>query len=51
VVGTTEIGSSVPAAAIDLPAIAAALDEALGNDLKRLVEWTLTTGQKARKVG
>jgi cholesterol transport system auxiliary component len=51
VVGTTEIGTGVPAAAPDLPAIAAALDGALGEVLKRLVEWTLTTGQKARKVG
>ena len=45
VVGTTEIGRSVPAAAADLPAIAAALDDALGKVLKRLVEWTLVTGQ------
>jgi cholesterol transport system auxiliary component len=51
VVGTTEIAGSVPAQAADLPAIAAALDDALGKVLKRLVEWTLTTGQKARKVG
>jgi cholesterol transport system auxiliary component len=49
VVGTTEIGRSVPAETADLPAIAAALDDALGKVLKRLVEWTLETGQKARK--
>ena len=48
VAGTTEIGRSVPATAGDLPAIAAAFDDALGKVLKRLVEWTLTTGQQAR---
>jgi cholesterol transport system auxiliary component len=48
VVGTTEIGRSVPAQGGDLPAIAAAFDEALGKVLKRLVEWTLVTGQAAR---
>jgi cholesterol transport system auxiliary component len=51
VVGTTEIGRNAPAAASDLPAIAAAFDDALGKVLKRLVEWTLLTGQEARKVG
>ena len=48
VVGTTEIGRSVPPEGGDLPAIAAAFDEALGKVLKRLVEWTLVTGQAAR---
>jgi cholesterol transport system auxiliary component len=47
VVGTTEIGRSVPAEAADLSSIAAALDDALGKVLKRLVEWTLATGQQA----
>jgi cholesterol transport system auxiliary component len=50
VVGTTEIGRSVPSEAPDLPSIAAALDDALGKVLKRLVEWTLTTGQHARRA-
>ncbi|HRY25492.1 MAG TPA: ABC-type transport auxiliary lipoprotein family protein [Geminicoccaceae bacterium] len=45
VVGTTEIGRTVPAAAGDLPAIVAAFDDALGKVLKRLVEWTLVTGK------
>lgn len=45
VVGTTEIGRTVPAAAGDLPAIIAAFDDALGKVLKRLVEWTLVTGK------
>ncbi len=49
VVGTTEIGRSVPAPTADLASIAAALDDALGKVLKRLVEWTLVTGQAARK--
>jgi cholesterol transport system auxiliary component len=48
VVGTTEIGRSVPAQAATLDAIAAAFDDALGKVLKRLVEWTLVTGQGAR---
>jgi cholesterol transport system auxiliary component len=48
VVGTTEIGRSVPAVAATLDATAAAFDDALGKVLKRLVEWTLVTGQEAR---
>ena len=48
VVGTTEIGRSVPAQAATLDATAAAFDDALGKVLKRLVEWTLVTGQEAR---
>ena len=48
VVGTTEIGRTVPAQAGDLPSIAVAIDDALGKVLKRLVEWTLVTGQAAR---
>ena len=48
VVGTTEIGRTVAAQTGDLPSIAAAFDAALGKVLKRLVEWTLVTGQQAR---
>jgi cholesterol transport system auxiliary component len=51
VVGTTQIARSAPAEAQDLPAIAAAFDDALGKVLKRLVEWTLVTGQQARAAG
>ncbi len=51
VVGTAAIGRSVPAQAADLPSIAAAFDDALGKVLKRLVEWTLVTGQGARGAG
>jgi cholesterol transport system auxiliary component len=50
VVGTTEIGRSVPAETPTLDAIAAAFDDALGKVLKRLVEWTLVTGQEARST-
>jgi cholesterol transport system auxiliary component len=45
VVGTTEIGRTVPARAGDLESIVLALDDALGKVLKRLVEWTLVTGE------
>jgi cholesterol transport system auxiliary component len=51
VVGTTEIGRSVVAQAANLEAIAAAFDDALGKVLKRLVEWTLRTGNEAHGVG
>jgi cholesterol transport system auxiliary component len=47
VVGSTEIGRTVPAAGGDLNAITAAFDDALGKVVKRVVEWTLTTGQQA----
>lgn len=47
VVGTTEIGRTVAASAGDLPAIVDAFDDALGKVLKRLVEWTLSTGAAA----
>ena len=47
VVGTVEIGETVTATARELEAIAAAFDEALGKVFKRLVEWTLTTGEAA----
>jgi cholesterol transport system auxiliary component len=47
VVGTTELGRTIAAQAGDPAAVAAAIDEALGQVLKELVEWTLTTGQTA----
>jgi cholesterol transport system auxiliary component len=46
--GTTEIGRTVATTGSDLIAIAAAFDDALGKVVKRIVEWTLTTGQRAR---
>jgi cholesterol transport system auxiliary component len=45
--GATEIGRTVQAAGSDLIAIAAAFDDALGKVVKRVVEWTLATGQQA----
>jgi cholesterol transport system auxiliary component len=45
--GGTEIGRTVQATGSDLIAIAAAFDDALGKVVKRVVEWTLTTGQQA----
>jgi cholesterol transport system auxiliary component len=47
VAGTTEIGRTVQATGSDLIAIAAAFDDALGKVVKRIVEWTLATGQGA----
>jgi cholesterol transport system auxiliary component len=47
VVGTTEINRSVTAETESMDAIAAAFDDALGKVLKRVVEWTLVTGQSA----
>jgi cholesterol transport system auxiliary component len=47
VVGTTHIASTVTAKATNLEAIALAFDDALGKVLKRLVEWTLVTGEAA----
>jgi cholesterol transport system auxiliary component len=47
VVGTTHMASIVTAQARDLEAIAVAFDDALGKVLKRLVEWTLVTGEAA----
>ncbi len=48
VVGTTEIGRTVEATANDLPAIVTAFDDATGKVFKRLVQWTLETGEAAR---
>lgn len=50
VVGTTEIGRTVAAADTKMQSIAAAFDDALGKVLKRVVEWTLETGNKAQGV-
>ena len=47
VVGTTHIAQTVTATATNLESIALAFDEALGKVLKRLVEWTLVTGEAA----
>jgi cholesterol transport system auxiliary component len=47
VVGTTEVGRTVTARARDLDSIAMAIDDALGKVMKRVVEWTLLTGEAA----
>jgi cholesterol transport system auxiliary component len=47
VVGTTHFAGTVKAQAMNLEAIAVAFDDALGKVLKRLVEWTLVTGEAA----
>ena len=47
VVGTTEIGRTVAAQVNNLDSIAIAFDDALGKVMKRVVEWTLVTGQAA----
>jgi cholesterol transport system auxiliary component len=47
VVGTSEFASTVAATDGDLPAIVNAIDEALGKVFKRLVEWTIATGEAA----
>ena len=51
VVGTTEIGRTVEATANDLPSIVTAFDDATGKVFKRLVQWTLETGETARDAG
>jgi cholesterol transport system auxiliary component len=45
--GASEIGRTVQSQGGELIAIAAAFDDALGKVVKRVVEWTLTTGQQA----
>jgi cholesterol transport system auxiliary component len=47
VVGTTAIERTVTAQASDVQSIAVAFDDALGDVLKRLVEWTLRSGEAA----
>jgi cholesterol transport system auxiliary component len=47
VVGTTTLDHTVTAQALNIESIAVAFDEALGNVLKDLVEWTLRMGAAA----
>ena len=49
IIGSKAFESIVPASADTLDAIVAAFDEALGKVLRHLVEWTLLTGEAARK--
>ena len=50
IIGSKAFESSVPAEADTMEAIVAAFDESLGKVLRQLVEWTLHTGEKARKA-
>lgn len=49
IIGTQTFESIIPAERDDLDAIVAAFDEALGKVLRRVVIWTLQTGEAARK--
>lgn len=49
IIGSTTFEASETAAADTLPAVIDAFDEALGKVLRRLVEWTLITGDAAFK--
>jgi cholesterol transport system auxiliary component len=49
IIGSEGFESIVPAEADTVDAIVAAFDEALGKVLRRLVLWTLKTGEAARK--
>ncbi len=49
IIGTETFEASEPAAADSVPAVIEAFDESLGKVLRRLVEWTLQTGQAASK--
>ena len=47
IIGSSTFESSQVATADSVPAVIDAFDEALGKVLRRLVEWTLTTGDLA----
>jgi len=49
IIGTQTFESIIPAGEDNLDAIVAAFDEALGKVLRRIVNWTLQTGETARK--
>ncbi len=46
IIGSKKFEIVIEAQADTMAAIIAAFDQALGKVLKRLVEWTLTTGQR-----
>jgi cholesterol transport system auxiliary component len=50
IIGSKKFEAVIEARADTMPAIIAAFDEALGKVLKRLVEWTLVTGQGTWKT-
>ncbi len=49
IIGTEKFETMIEARTDNMEAIVAAFDQALGKVLKRLVEWTLITGQEAWK--
>ncbi len=49
IIGTEKFETTIEAQTDNMEAIIAAFDQALGKVLKRLVEWTLITGQEAWK--
>ncbi len=49
IIGANKFEAVIEAQADTMEAIIAAFDQALGKVLKRLVEWTLITGQEAWK--
>lgn len=49
IIGSQNFESTVPAAADTLDDIVTAFDEALGKVLRRMVVWTLQTGEKSRE--
>ena len=49
IIGSTGFEASEPAASNSVPAVIEAFDAALGKVLRRLVEWTLDTGEAARR--
>jgi cholesterol transport system auxiliary component len=51
IVANESFSSRAPATADTLPAVVEAFDEALGQVLRRLVEWTLRTGQELYEPG
>ncbi len=48
IIGSQSFESVIPATVDDLDAVVAAFDEALGKVLRRMVIWTLETGEAAR---
>ncbi len=49
IIGSESFEASEPAAGDSIPAVIDAFDEALGKVMRRLVEWTLATGDAARR--
>mgnify|MGYP002622616687 FL=1 len=50
IIGSMAFNASEPATGDNVPAIVAAFDDSLGKVLRKLVNWTLATGEAARKA-